>query len=486
MAPGLIPADERPVTPAECEALVDRLAASVELRRAARLRAFLLYVSDRTLHHACTGLHEQEIGSAVFGRPAGYDTGIDNIVRVNATELRKRLEHYFAEEGAGETLVLEIQRGSYVPVFSRRLIASPEPAVGPAKNGLGAAGLARDSAAREPAPQEPAAATPAGVLTGSTAVSTRNGPGDSAGDSPVAVVPARRLHTQRWWQAAAALLLVATLALAWQNRELTLEAHPWRRSPAVRALWGNFFDSGQETDLLLADTSFALAEDMMQRTISITDYLNYSYKRFAEAQNLSEAQRHDLRLVLERNNGSIADFRVGQQILALDPGRLTLTFAREFTPDAAKHHSMVLIGARQSNPWVGLFAGKLNFDIEYDPAVERPYVVNHAPEKGESPTYPAAASHDPPGTSYAVIAYLPDLSGKGRALLIEGCDSQATGAAGDFVTNEDSLALLEQKFPSPGLPFFEVLLRTSQLSGTPLRGEVIAFRIHPGNAPGKP
>jgi len=480
MAPALIPAKERPVTTAECEALVERLAASVELRRAARLRAFLIYVSDRTLHHGGSGLHEQEIGAAVFGRPAGYDTGIDNIVRVNATELRKRLEHYFADEGAGESVVLEIQRGSYATVFSRRSPASVEPV---ASAGGGAPGLAGDLPA-----QEPSAPGPAGVLTAASALSTPSEPaaGPGAAASPGAAAKAGRPQTQRWWQAAAALLLAAVLALAWQNRELTLEAHPWQRSPAVRALWGNFFDSGQETDLLLADTSFALAEDIMQRSISLTDYLNYSYKQFAAAPTLSEAQRRDLRLVLERNNGSIADFRVGQQILALDPGRLTLTFARQFTPDQAKDHSLVLIGSRQSNPWVGLFAGKLNFDIEYDPAAERPYVVNHAPEKGEAPMYPAAANHDPPGTSYAVIAYLPDLSGKGRTLLIEGCDSQATGAAGDFVTSEDSLALLEQRFPSPGLPFFEVLLRTSQLSGTPLHGEVIAFRIHPGAAPGKP
>ncbi len=49
----------------------------------------------------------------------------DNIVRVNATELRKRLESYFATDGADEVCVLEIPRGGYSPVFSRRKVSAP-------------------------------------------------------------------------------------------------------------------------------------------------------------------------------------------------------------------------------------------------------------------------------------------------------------------------------------------------------------------------
>jgi hypothetical protein len=458
MAQVLIPPEEKPVSLPECESLVERLACSVELRRAARLRAFLVYVCEQALHQDGAGLHEQEIGAAVFGRPPGYDTSIDNIVRVNATELRKRLEHYFAEEGAAEEIILEIQRGNYAPVFRRRSLVEGRVERRAANLTPEATSLPQPSAPATAAPQDEPA------------------PEQDLHPAPEKPTGKRRLVL---WQAACATLLIACLALAWQNRQLTVQSQPWKRSPALRALWSNFFDSSNEADLLLADTSFTLAEDMMQRTISLTDYLNYNYKQFAESPSLPEATRRDLRMVLERNNGSIADFRVGQQILALDPGRLTLSFAREFTPDAAKHNSLVIVGARQSNPWEGLFAGKLNFDIEYDPATERPWVVNHAPRPGEFATYPNAASHDTPGTSYAVIAYLPDLSGKGRVLLVEGCDSQATGAAGDFVTNEDSLALLEQKFPSQPLPYFEVLLRTVQLSGTPMRGEVIAYRTYP-------
>jgi hypothetical protein len=100
-----------------CWALLERIVASPQLRRAARLREFLMYVGQRSLKDGLDQIHEQEIGSNVFGRPADYDTSLDNIVRVNASELRKRIEDYFESDGAAEPLIMEVPRGSYKPVF---------------------------------------------------------------------------------------------------------------------------------------------------------------------------------------------------------------------------------------------------------------------------------------------------------------------------------------------------------------------------------
>src|ERR1700722_2938192 len=104
----------------ERRALIDRVAASTQFARSARLRDFLLYVGGQSLKDGCPEIHELEIGAKVFGRSASYDRSQDNIVRVNATELRKRIDLYFATEGAHETLILEIPRGGYKPVFHRR------------------------------------------------------------------------------------------------------------------------------------------------------------------------------------------------------------------------------------------------------------------------------------------------------------------------------------------------------------------------------
>ena len=91
-------------TSQECWALLERIEACAGLRRAPRLREFLDYVARRSLRDGCIQIHEQEIGTAVFGRPETYDTSVDNIVRANATELRKRIETYFESEGSEESL----------------------------------------------------------------------------------------------------------------------------------------------------------------------------------------------------------------------------------------------------------------------------------------------------------------------------------------------------------------------------------------------
>src|SRR5580692_10542501 len=97
----------------ERRALIERVAASDQFSRSARLRDFLLYVGRQSIKEGCHEIHEQEIGAKVFGRPESYDRTSDNIVRVNATELRKRIESYFALDGAREALIFEIPRGSY-------------------------------------------------------------------------------------------------------------------------------------------------------------------------------------------------------------------------------------------------------------------------------------------------------------------------------------------------------------------------------------
>src|SRR2546421_1320919 len=112
------------MTDQESRKLVERVAASRYLAKSARLRDLLVYLSERALE-GTDEIHEQEVGHKVFGRPANYDTGSDNIVRVHASTLRKRLEQYFSEEGATEPLILEIPKGNYAPVFRKR--SQPEP-----------------------------------------------------------------------------------------------------------------------------------------------------------------------------------------------------------------------------------------------------------------------------------------------------------------------------------------------------------------------
>lgn len=113
--------------------LAERVAASRSFQKTTRLRDFLLYVCRQTLAGEPATLTEHEIGCAVFGRAPEYTPAEDSIVRVQARQLRLRLDEYFQNEGAGETMVIEIPRGSYVAVFREVVLAAEEERPVPAR-----------------------------------------------------------------------------------------------------------------------------------------------------------------------------------------------------------------------------------------------------------------------------------------------------------------------------------------------------------------
>jgi hypothetical protein len=60
-------------------------------RGSQRSQDFLKHVVEQALHSTSADLRERSIGVALFGRPADYDTADDAIVRVTASNVRKRL-----------------------------------------------------------------------------------------------------------------------------------------------------------------------------------------------------------------------------------------------------------------------------------------------------------------------------------------------------------------------------------------------------------
>ncbi len=75
---------------------------------------------EQTLAGLPNGLKERTIGIAVFGRSNTYDTNEDGIVRMKASEVRKRLSLYYADAGKDAPLYIELPIGSYVPIFRKR------------------------------------------------------------------------------------------------------------------------------------------------------------------------------------------------------------------------------------------------------------------------------------------------------------------------------------------------------------------------------
>jgi hypothetical protein len=430
-----------------CFALVERIAASSQLRRAARLRELLQFIGRRQLREQCGQLHEQEIGIEVFGRSPNYDTNVDNIVRANVSELRKRIDAFFETEGSAETFSMEIPRGGYSLVFRKRQLSTPS-------------------------------------LPGSepTSVSPVSLPAPAVASAPLtasATRPNRRFEL-------AAIIMILLLggvctALWVQNRALrsTIKAtdesfFPWRYEPTVGAFWSAFLDSNQDTDVIVPDAALGQEEYYTRTSVSLRDYVNRSYIGELQNQKLSP----DVRTVLSSFNSlnfvTLSAIKMAHNILALDPlnKKMHLFFSREYIPSFVDRDNVILLGDPVSNPFIQLIENRLNFTMDRDGNHLGP-VINHAPRKGEQSVYTASDS-----TGYCVVAYLPNPGHSGRFLLIQGSSPAATEAAEFFLLSETQLHDFKKNLQAETLPYFEVLLKTSQVTGTPLTAQVEAYRVH--------
>jgi hypothetical protein len=425
--------------PETCWALLERVAASTQLRRSVRLQELLFYIGKRYLKDGCDRVHEQEIGLQVFKRPDSYDTSFDNIVRTNVSDLRKRIEAYFQSEGAREPLIVEIPRGGYTPVFRFRAAEPVPPSAELAAENRALNQDATQSTARS-LPSPPHRVWKSAALVATTALSVALAIGCSV----------------LWRQ----LNAVHQTLFAWQSK------------PSVAELWTGIFNANPDTDIVISDDGIGMVETLTKRTFQLDDYLNRNYVEQIQSQNLSPDMRTAVNRILVWNLASPDEFALSRRLLALDPmgKKLHLYNARNYMPDLIKRDNVILIGARKSNPWDELFDGQLNFITEFG----SPRVINLAPAPGEQSIYPNVDS-----VSYCVVAYLPKPDRTGVVLLIEGTSAEATEAAGDFLLSEDQLSSFKKLLHATRLPYFQVLLKVSAVRGTPLDATVQAYRAYP-------
>jgi hypothetical protein len=106
---------------------LDAVLGSQPFRQSKRSRQFLSFVVQHKLEGREEFLKERVIGSELFDRKADYSTGDDPIVRVQAGEVRKRLEHYYKDFGNESLLHIELPVGSYVPEFHVRADPAARP-----------------------------------------------------------------------------------------------------------------------------------------------------------------------------------------------------------------------------------------------------------------------------------------------------------------------------------------------------------------------
>jgi hypothetical protein len=418
--------------------LAQRVVGSAQFSKSPRLSSFLLYIVAKSLEGRQSEITEQQIGVHVFGRPLGYRTVDDNIVRNYARQLRKRLTEYFAGEGIDHALRIEIPLGGYFPSFTA-------PSMEPEQQ-------------RQP------------VLVERTVSSAIDLP-----SPPLA-------KTRDGWTRALAgtgLLVAYSAVLIWLTCIVMARAGNLRHAPEPAGpLWAAMLQGPGSTYIVPPDAGLNLVEDLSHQSVALADYLSGGYLDLplpgVDAQSVTDLRTQQLTGFM--NLQMVATLA---RLSEYSPAHVLLRFPRDLRFDDLKSANAVIIGSECSNPWAVIAESTANFQIHCISGMQGATVVNLKPQSGEAASY---TSHwnEPTHETYAVIRFVPNLSGYGKLLVLGGLDAAATQAAGEALLRPETITPILQRArrPDGSLAAFEILLRSTSIQANATDTHVIAYRIH--------
>jgi len=426
--------------------LACRIAFSGSLGRSRLLSRFVLFIVDRHIRGRNHEMTEQQIGILVFDRAEGYDSNEDNIVRSYARNLRKRIETYYSEEGQHESLLLDIPRGGYVPVFTPRQIEIEQ----------------QVSKAESPS-----------LVSETSAVAEPQDDNPSLSDEAFLVTPVLPWHKKRIWMALlAASIVCCVLLFAFHGSGKSSD------EAISKNFWRQIFSKDRDTFVVPSDDGLVIMQSLVNRPVPLAAYISSTFRSDAEAK--TDSNSPELLKLGRKRFTSIVDLEFASRLAEfhaeIPASHMVVRYARDLRMDDLRTGNAILIGSIESNPWIQLFTNQMNFQqrVSTDPAIPSGLINTH-PLAGERAIYGTLGK---PHT-YGVIVFLPNLTATGSVLIVGGLNTAGTQAATTFVMTPSLMApVLERATTSPGhLRSFELLVGADDFSSNASAPHVIAERI---------
>ena len=232
-------AELRPEQLATVRSHLQEVLSSVAFLGSHRAQTFLQVVVEHKLAGRSVCLRERLLGAELFGRPIDYDTGNDSVVRVKASDVRRRLSEYYQSRATPPTVQIELPSGTYTPHFHW-------------------------------APEEASRTTTEPVIANSVEIATQPEDGHTA---DAALLP-------RWkpWVFRAVLVAAYSAVLVSLTWFAAVRFNSPPRTPtATDPIWAALFDGKRSTYIVPADIGFDLLEDSSHRPMTLADYLKGGY-----------------------------------------------------------------------------------------------------------------------------------------------------------------------------------------------------------------
>ncbi len=418
---------------------LERVLASQTFAKSPRLSALLTYICEHSLEGRQEELTEQQVGINIFGRPPGYNSAEDTIVRGTVRHLRDRLAHYYQDEGKADPLQITVPKGGYLVHFE---LNPPAPAAEPAL------GQRTPTAAR---------------------VDEKKPPSQWPRSAKIAV------------SACAALAVVlAALVFLLPRRKGVDSVEP----AGPEALWKALFIPGRKTLIVPGDASLDAYTAWEQRPVSLADYTNQNYQRDV---TVSAPPSHTDVPLSVRSVTPMADLRLVAELVRVPErmgmpqleGWTEIYYARDLEVAQTHDSNLILIGSETFNPWVALYQPLLDFYVHWDYQTDIYTVTNRAPRAGEQRQY--VYDRKTPGRkAYTFVALVDNTQGRGRVLLIEGTSMGSTYGAVNLFTNDQLWRpVMRAAVDASGrLHNFEALMSNDFIRGGVSNTQLAALHVH--------
>jgi hypothetical protein len=212
--------------------------------------------------------------------------------------------------------------------------------------------------------------------------------------------------------------------------------------------------------------------------VTLADYMKGRYLELP----LSGVDAHITEGLRTQRLTSFVDAQIIATLAGLpeyNPQQTFLRFPRDLRLDDLKDANAILIGSVGSNPWAAIGDKSANFRIVYRQGRESATIINANPEPREQASY-GSRWNDAAHETCTLIAFLPNMGGNGRLLLLQGLDVAGTQAAAETLFYSAAMTPILQRATRPdgSIRFFEVLVHSTSINWNSTDSQVIASRIH--------
>ena len=402
---------------------LDAILASPTFAASKRCHDFL----DCIVRHALAGhyddLNERFLGVELFGRKVDFDTGADSIVRVRASDVRRRLAQYYSERSESSVVTIGLSSGTYVPTFHWHTVEE----------------------VKEQAPKLPSA---------------------SGTELPSAPLPLPQPVTDSGGRSLLRLLRIG-LALVVVMVAIMLGRHFWSvdGQSVVEQFWGPFLQNKTKVTLSLGDSHlYWLSSDLRQKvednqpaSVRVGDIVKASG---------GGTQIGDVRGIVNLTGFLNSHGLVTQVLWPEESRNLSLD-----------HTNAIYIGAF-NNVWAMNLNRNLRFYFDFADGDHGPIWFIHDrqhPEKRWITEKTTAQRND---RSYALITRIIDPDRKRVQMAIGGVNEFGTQAASEFLTDSTALSEFARTAPRGWQNHNLQILLEMDISGTVVvNPKVVAVQV---------